>query len=140
MLGTDASCDPNDSFRIGTGCVRYDLSEMIVVRVLELILDDQRAAWAIVTEDVEGEVSDGVLRTPERDLKPKRLREDISILQQLGREVTCLVRPKCTRIDVVNLADFHGHLVQAWAAGRGRAGLGECCRWLSKSTGPDRSG
>lgn len=73
---------------------------MAVVSPLQLVFDnDDVAGGEICADQVEGETPDGLFSPRQLEIHAERLRKDICIVEQPGREVIRFVAPNFANID-----------------------------------------
>lgn len=105
VLGPGVSHDPDRSFGFKRGKVGEDFAQVIVIRLLELILDDDRIPRFVLADEVATEAAGRLLSLRIGELEVERIVENVNVLLELRREVVGLVRPDVAESLSLDLSD-----------------------------------
>ena len=94
MLGAELFCDEDSPWRAQASGVSDQLPEVVVVSRLQKILDyDEMAGVRILENHVNCERADGELLPLEFKIHLQFLAEQIRVVRQPRREVSCFIPP-----------------------------------------------
>jgi hypothetical protein len=96
--------NPDDNRCVEPASISQKLTQMAVIRALELILDDLGTIGSDSTSrDIAGKVAHSAFNFFQLEIKPESLAQQREVLRQPGCKVSCFVFPKGSRVQMLQL-------------------------------------